>query len=139
MRRNLLRKTQMPSSAVHSFTDPDDYAAAIRAANAEINVTGRGRFTGEIIRIDLHRLWIQRFSDNLPRVGHSANMAGRAIFSFRTEPGPSLLAGGMELQPTSIVRHSEGQSFHRRSSGFASYASMSLPVEEIATVGEEMA
>ena len=129
----------MPSSAVHSFTDPDDYAAAIRAANAEINVTGRGRFTGEIIRIDLHRLWIQRFSDNLPRVGHSANMAGRAIFSFRTEPGPSLLAGGMELQPTSIVRHSEGQSFHRRSSGFASYGSMSLPVEEIATVGEEMA
>jgi hypothetical protein len=96
----------MPSSAVHSFTDPDDYAAAIRATNAEINVTGRGRFTGKIIRIDLHRLWMQRFSDNLPRVGHSANMAGRAIFSFRTEPGPNLLAGGMEMQPTSIVRHS---------------------------------
>jgi AraC-like DNA-binding protein len=129
----------MPSSAVHSFTDPDDYAAAIRATNAEINVTGRGRFTGRIIRIDLHRLWMQRFSDNLPRVGHSANMAGRAIFSFRTEPGPSLLAAGMELQPTSIVRHSERQSYHRRSSGFASYGSMSLPVEEIATVGEKMA
>jgi AraC-like DNA-binding protein len=129
----------MPSSAVHAFIDPDDYAAAIRATNAEINVTGRGRFTGKIIRIDLHRLWMQRFSDNLPRVGHSANMAGRAIFSFRTESGPSLLAGGMELQPTSIVQHSEGQNYHRRSSGFASYGSMSLPVEEIATVGEEMA
>ena len=66
-------------------------------------------------------------------------MAGRAIFSFRTEPGPSLLAGGMEMQPTSIVRHSEGQSYHRRSSGFASYGAMSLPVEEMAAVGEAMA
>jgi AraC-like DNA-binding protein len=129
----------MPSSAVHTFTDPDDYAAAIRATKAEINVTGRGRFTGKIIRIDLHRLWMQRFSDNLPRVGHSANMADRAIFSFRTEPGPSLLAGGMELQPTSIVRHSEGQSYHRRTSGFASYGSMLLPVEEMAALGEAMA
>ena len=113
----------MPSSAVHTFADPDDYGAAIREAKPrfEINVTGRGRFTGKIIRIDLHRLWMHRLSDNLPRVGHSATMAGRAIFSFRTEPGPSLLAGGMEMQPTSIVRHSEGQSYHRRSAGFASY------------------
>ena len=106
---------------------------------SEINVTGRGHFTGKIIRIDLHRLWMQRFSDNLPRVGHSATMAGRAIFTFRTEPGPSLLAGGMEMQPTSIMRHSEGQNYHRRSAGFASYGSMSLPVEEMAAVGEAMA
>jgi AraC-like DNA-binding protein len=129
----------MLSSAVHTFTDPDDYAAAIRATKAEINVTGRGHFTGKIIRIDLHRLWMQHFSANLPRVAHSANMAGRAIFSFRTEPGPSLLAGGLEMQPTNIVRHSEGQNYHRRSAGFASYGSMSLPVEEMATVGEAMA
>ena len=33
----------------------------------------RGRFAAKIIRIDLHDLWMQRFSDNLPRVGHSAN------------------------------------------------------------------
>ena len=105
----------------------------------EINVTGRGRFTGKIIRIDLHSLWMARLSDNLPRIGHSATMAGRAIFTFRTEPGPSLLAGGMEMQPTSIVRHSDGQNYHRLSAGFASYGSMSLPVEEMAAVGEAMA
>jgi AraC-like DNA-binding protein len=43
------------------------------------------------------------------------------------------------MQPTNIVRHSEGQNYHRRSAGFASYGSMSLPVEEMATVGEAMA
>ena len=84
----------MPSSAVRTFTDPDDYAAAIRGTRAELTVTGRGHFAAKLIRIDLHRLWMQRFSDNLPRIAHSAAMTGRAIISFRTEPGPSLLWGG---------------------------------------------
>ena len=129
----------MPRSAVHTFSDPDDYGAAIREANVEINVNGRGHFTGKIVGFELHRLWMHRFSFNLPRVGHSATMAGRAIFSFRTEPGPSLVVGGMEMQPTNIVRHSEGQSYHRRSSGFGITGGMSLPVEEMAAVGDAMA
>ena len=61
------------------------------------------------------------------------------MFTFRTEPGPGLLADGLEMQPTSIMRHSEGQNYYRLSAGFASYGSMSLPVEEMATVGEAMA
>ena len=59
----------MPSSAVRTFSDPDDYATSIRATKAEVTVSGRGKFTAKLIRIDLHRLWMQRFSDNLPRVG----------------------------------------------------------------------
>jgi hypothetical protein len=38
----------MPSSAVRTFTDPDDYASAIRATNAELTVIGRGHFIGKI-------------------------------------------------------------------------------------------
>ena len=74
----------MPSSAVRTFTDPDDYAALIRNTKAEVTVTGRGQFTAKITRIDLHRLWMQRFSDNLPRVGHSAGTGTRVNISFRT-------------------------------------------------------
>ena len=59
----------MPSSAVRTFSDPDDYATSMRATKAEVTVTGRGKFTAKLIRIDLHRVWMQRFSDNLPRVG----------------------------------------------------------------------
>ena len=61
----------MPSSAVHTFTDADDYASAIRATSAELTVIRRGHFTAKLTRIDLHRLWMQRFFDNLPRVAHS--------------------------------------------------------------------
>jgi hypothetical protein len=129
----------MPSSAVRTFTDPDDYASAIRATKAEITVIGRGRFTAKLTRINLHRLWMQRFSDNLPRVGHSAAQTGRAIISFRTEPGPSLLWSGVEMLPTDITRHSEGRNSFQRSSGSACWGAMSLPVEEMASVGAAMA
>ncbi len=74
-----------------------------------MTVTGRGQFTAKLTRIDLHRLWMQRFSDNLPRVGHSAAVTGRAIISFRTHAGPSLLWGGTEMRPTNITRHSAGR------------------------------
>src|ERR1700738_5713084 len=108
----------MPSSAVLTFTDPDDYAAAIRATRAELTVTGRGQFAAKLTRIDLHRLWMQRFSDNLPRVAHSAAQTGRAIISFRTEPGPSLLWSGVDMLPTNnIIRHSQGKDAFQHSSG----------------------
>jgi hypothetical protein len=129
----------MPSSAVRTFTDPDDYAASIRATRAELTVIGRGSFTARLTRIDLHRLWMQRFFDNLPRVAHSAAQTGRVTISFRTEPGPSLLWAGVEMKPTSIIRHSEGANSFQRSSGSACWGAMSLPVEDMAIVGAAMA
>ena len=129
----------MPSSAVRTFTDPDEYAAAIRQGTYELTVTERGDFTAKLTRIDLHRLWMQRFSDNLSRISHIAGWGGRAVIAFRTQPGPSLLSSGVEMQPTNIVRYSEGHSYYRQSLGLASYGSMSLPVEEIAIVAEAMA
>jgi AraC-like DNA-binding protein len=129
----------MPSSAVRCFTDPDDYTSAIRATNAELTVMGRGHFTAKLTRIDLHRLWMQRFFDSLPRVAHSAARSGRAIISFRTEPGPSLLSRGVELQPTTITRLGEAQNSFLRSSGSACLGAMSLSVEDMASIGAAMA
>jgi hypothetical protein len=107
----------MPSSAVHRFSDPDDYAAAIRAATVEVMITGRGQFTAKRIRIDFQRLWMQRLSESLPRVLHLAAMPGRAAIMFRTRPGPSLLLSGVEMQADHITRHCEGDDAYQLSSG----------------------
>jgi AraC-like DNA-binding protein len=129
----------MLSSAVRTFSDPDEYAAAILAVNPELTVTERGQFTAKLIQIDLHRLWIQSAADNLPRIAHSTNSPGRAVVSFRIQPGPRLLTAGLEMQPTNIVRHSEGQSYYRCSSGRAAYGSMSLPVAAMVSFGAAIA
>ena len=62
----------MPSSAVHTFTDPAEYAEAIRQGTYELTVTERGDFIADLTRIDLHRVGIQRFSDNLPLISHAS-------------------------------------------------------------------
>jgi len=126
----------MPSSAVRTFSDPYDYAAAMRAVTTELTVTGRGRFAAKLVRIDLHRMWMQRLSDNLPRVLHAAHDRGRAIITFGTGPGPGLLAGGLELLPSTLVRHSEGHEYHQLSSGAGSFGALSLPVEEWVSLGD---
>ena len=119
----------MPSSAVHTFTDPGDYAAAIRATTIDLTVMERGHFIGKRVRIDLHRLWMQRLSESLPRTLHSAFVTERAIVTFRTQPGPRLLWSGVELQPSNIIRHNEGENAFQHSSGPVSWGAMSLPVE----------
>ena len=131
----------MPSSQVHTFTDPGDYAAAIRGSRAEVTILGRGQFRAKLTKIELHRLWMQRFFDNLPRVVRSANLAGRAIVSFRTQPGPSpsVLADGFEIPPAGIVRHSDPDDYHQTSSGFANFAAMSLPVTDMVSAGATLA
>jgi hypothetical protein len=63
-----------PSSTVRTFTDPDDYAASIRRTTvSEMTITGRGHFTAKLVNVNLHRLSMRRFSDNLQRSVHSVD------------------------------------------------------------------
>jgi len=129
----------MPSSQVHTFADPGEYAAAIRATTIDLTVTTRGHFTGKRIRIDLHRLWMQRLFENKPRTLHSAFVTGRAIVTFPIHPGPALHWGGAELQPSNIIRHIEGETAFQHSSGPTSWGAMSLPVTDMVSFGAAIA
>jgi AraC-like DNA-binding protein len=129
----------MPSSAVRTFADADQYAAAIRAAAVEMTLTGRGEFAAKLTRVDFHRLWMQRFSDNLPHVVHAGLIPGRAFFTFRTQPGPRMLWSGVAVETKHVTRHTEVDSIYQVSFGAASIGAMSLPLEDIATIGATMA
>lgn len=130
----------MPSSAVLSFSDADEYAASVRGVAVELTVTERGRFSGKLARIDLHRLWLQRFSENLPRVvGCTGLLPGRAYFLFCTRPGPRLFDQGREIPESALQRYGKADQYFQRTSGRSDFASMSLPVADIAALGESMA
>jgi len=129
----------MLSSAVRVFTDPDDYAAAIRQGVSEMTVTGRGAFRSEIVRIDLHSLWMQRFTENVSRIRHTTGLGGRAVIAFPAQPGPAQSWQGVELTPVNLIRHREGASYYHRSAGESVSAAMSLPLSEIAAIGTPFA
>jgi AraC-like DNA-binding protein len=82
---------------------------------------------------------MQRLSENLSRIYHLDGWGGRAIVLFRGDAGPRVQHGGVDLQPGNLVRFSAGQSYYQHSSGSASVCGMSLPIEDMAAVGAEMA
>jgi AraC-like DNA-binding protein len=133
------RRLTVLSSAIRRFTDPDDYAAAIRQTSAQITVTGRGHFTGQIVRVDLHRLWAQRYSESLPRIMHTDSRSGRAIISFRTLPGPAMSWGGFDLKPADILRHRVGGTAFQHTWGPVGIGTLTLPLEDIDSVGATIA
>jgi AraC-like DNA-binding protein len=98
-------------------------------------VVARGEFEAKVTRINLHRLWMQRFSERLPRVMHSANTTGRAIISFHTQPGPDLVRSGVDVGPSSIARLGRDHSYFQRSSSAIDWGAMSLPVEDMRAAG----
>jgi AraC-like DNA-binding protein len=128
----------MPSSAVRAFTDPDEFTASIRQGTCQLTVSARGDFYTELTRIDFHELWIQRFSESLPRIINVHDWGGRAAFSFRTEGRASLSRAGVEMLPGTIMRHGEGQSYYVNSGG-SGYGTMSLPIGELAYVSAAIA
>jgi hypothetical protein len=122
----------MPSSAVRTFTDPDDYAATVRGGTVDLTITVRGNFTAKLTRIDLHCLRMQRLHDNLPRIAEARNIiSGRAYISFRTRPGPSLVQAATELQAAGVLQLGPANEYYQRSSGSADLGTMSLGVLQI--------
>src|SRR5262249_19816645 len=91
----------MPSSSVRAFTDPDEYAASMREANVALTVMQGGTFKAKLCRIDLHRLWMQRFSADLGWTSRIDYWGGQTTFTFQTRPGPN------------IMRHRRGSVYDR--------------------------
>ena len=120
----------MPSSRVGAFTEPAEYAAAIRQGTHQITITQRGNFAAKLHRIDFHRLWMQRFSETLSRTSNVDGWGGRAVIAFRTQPGPPVIRSGVELGPDRISQLPPGQSYYQHTAGACSYGTMSLPLEE---------
>jgi len=123
----------MPSSQVRAFADPDQYAAAIRAADVTVTPVGRGNFGAGLARIDFHRLWMQRFAESGPVVKFSALHRQRAPIVFLTRPNqPAIHHGGVEVSADDIVVYGSGVSLHHRTTAPSEWGAMSLSPDDLA-------
>lgn len=129
----------MPSSETRSTADLDEYRAAIRNPSVELTVTARGQFNANITRIDLHRLWLQRGKESLPRIWRAEPRPERSIISILTEPGQCAVRNGVEFRACDIALHSPDHAYQHRSSGSLCWGGMSLPVADMAEIGAHVA
>jgi AraC-like DNA-binding protein len=130
---------QMPRSTISAFGDPDAYQRSIRVQSFELLVTAAGEFRSELTRIALHRLWMQRSRESLPRIAHSTNFKDRGVIFFLSDAQAPMHHTGMELPPGGVMFYSPGAEHYQRSTIPCRWASMSLPIEELAAAGQAIA
>jgi AraC-like DNA-binding protein len=126
----------MPSSAVRTFTDPDAYFAGIRNLPIDGLVTGRGKFRAETTLIDLHRLQMGRFDEDLPRIMRVTPSGSRSLILFQTDPSrPATLANGIDTSRDQIAMFGLDWPYYLRSSAGSGWGTMSLMPEDLAAAG----
>ena len=127
----------MPSSATRTFTDPDTYFAGIRNLQIDGVVTKRGDFRVKSTRIDLHRLWMHRFDERLPRIMRITPSGKRSLILFATHPyQPNIQVSGIEISEAQIAMFGLDWPYYLRSSAACGWGTMSLIPEDLATVSE---
>ena len=129
----------MPSIAVRTFTDPVEYFAGIRNLQIDGFVVGRGEFCAKSTRIDLHRLWMHRFDEDLPRIMKVTPSGTRAgiLFALRRAQ-PAMQVNGIETSQNQIAKFGLNRDWYHRSLASCEWGTMSLTREDFAAVGEAM-
>ena len=129
----------MPSSAVHTFTDPDAYFARIRHMPIEGVVLQRGQFRAASTLIDLHRLLMYRSDEDLPRIMRVTRLREglRSLIIFATSADqPETIINGVETSQNQIATLGLDLQLYLRSSTHSKWGSMSLTAEDLAAAGE---
>jgi len=127
----------MPSSAVRTFIDPVEYFTGIRNLQIVGIAQRRGEFRAESTRIDLHRLFMYRADENLPRIMKVTPSGKRAGIVFATEPGqPAMWINGVEIADGQISRTGLDWEWYLRSSAPCRWGTISLEPADLAAAGE---
>jgi AraC-like DNA-binding protein len=107
----------MPGSAVHGFTEPDEYRAHLRLCMAELVVTLPGAFSARLIRAELPNVILLRACEILPRVAYLSLPPEAVLISFPTHPKGLPVCAGVELLPGELMFHSVSDRLHQRTTG----------------------
>lgn len=116
-----------------TFSDPFEFQAAIRAADMEIIPTTKGTFRAELTQATLNKLWMQRLSEDLPRVHKGSIKRGRRIFSFLTEDQPEVYHCGRLFEQGELIAD-DFDVQHAKTAGNYRLGSISLSAEDLVAV-----
>ncbi|WP_426615735.1 helix-turn-helix domain-containing protein [Bradyrhizobium sp. McL0616] len=121
-----------------TFTDPFQFQSAIRAAEIEIIPTTKGEFRAELTQATLNKLWMQRLSENLPRVHKGSIKRGRRIFNFLTDEQPEVYHCGRLFERGELIADDFDMQ-HAITSGHYRLGSVSLTPEDLVAACHVMA
>jgi AraC-like DNA-binding protein len=126
----------LPDSAVLTVTDPYEHQRLLRNADVRLFVTAPGDYQAELTRIDLHRLWMMRNRDPLPRLFHTAVGTDRIVSFFLNDGQQApILHSGSETLTDQLMVYAPGTEHYQRSGAPCRWGTMSLRPDDLAAAG----
>ena len=129
----------MADSVVAHYTDPYAFQTAIRGAELEFLPTKNGDFHAELTKVTLHKLWMQRGKESLPRIFHGTASPQRAVIGFLTNSNQSEYRHcGTDVSPGEIIVN-DGNEMHRQTTAPCRWGALSLALEDLSAAGATLA
>jgi AraC-like DNA-binding protein len=129
----------MLSTSGNDCTDVEEFRSVVRPVDNEIVLTGSGSFSASVIKIDMHRLWMQQIDETLARSWYVQMESRRIAIGFPVDAGSSMRHQGIELMPDDIGVFVPSHPVWHTTSGPSHFASMSLPEDDLITHGIALA
>jgi AraC-like DNA-binding protein len=128
---------RMTDNGTATYTNPEDYQAAIERANLKLTITAGADFKAYLTWLKLRNLRVLRGCETLPVIAYISLPSALAFVSFPTA-GSSPVWDGLELRVGDVVFHSRGERMHRWTNGESQWGLVSLPPEELAACAKAL-
>jgi AraC-like DNA-binding protein len=117
-------------------TDPDNYRLHVPGASLNLVLTGRGGFMARLTWLELRRLRVVRFDENISRIAFVTLAPRRVFITFPTRHEE--IWNGVKLRLGDIVFHRLGERIHQRASEPSRWGLISITPEDLADVGSAL-
>jgi AraC-like DNA-binding protein len=128
----------MPGSGIRTFTDTEDYRAALRQWQIDPLMICCGAFRARLTWVELGRLYLLQCQEDHPRIAYVSLQRGLTFAAFRTDSGTPPLWAGTGLQLGDLVFHSPGEQFHQRTTGSCMWNLIALTAEDLGEFGRTL-
>ena len=127
----------MPGSAISTFSEPDDFAAALcDGGSLDLLVIDRGPFRARLTRIALHRLCISSAEEHLSRIAFISLQPGIVRVSMPMKQNAPLVCGGIRVHSGEILTQRSDARVHERLDGPCHWRDVRVPINVLASYGE---
>lgn len=128
----------MIASDGRTFTDVEDFVAAVQDARIMLVVTSPGVFWARLTQLTLPHVRLLAVSESLSRAGYVALSPERVCVGFPLHVNSSSVWSGVRLQRGDVVFHARGEHFHQRTIGPAEWGLLSVDPQRLAAAGRAL-
>jgi AraC-like DNA-binding protein len=116
----------MTKVARYRFAEPNDYGAGFDEGEADLVVSGAGRFRASCDYIDTERLRIVVGDEEIARVAYVKLRADEGLVTFPIAKGSTLIVRGQAVRFGEFMWHAPANRFHERITGHTQWARIRL-------------